>query len=290
MRLGIRSAIAISAILSFVAEARPGAAQVRVPGEGGAQSDIMLLRKEGGPVVPFFEGWQHNADGSYELVFGYFNVNTAQAIDIPLGENNRVEPLAYDGGQPTHFQPILPGERRHLSVFTVNVPADFGIGEVIWTLRNGGQSYSVPGRITSPAYELEGTSQLGRLNVAPRVQLEENGPISEGVKGIIAPPLRATVGRPVRLPAWVTRPNTYGDMTPVKVRWAKHQGPGEVTFNPPLIEVEIDGSERPRSVPVEAVFSTPGEYTLRLLALNDIRDFEFFCCWTNAFLKVTVAP
>ena len=45
----------------------------------------------------------------------------------------------------------------------------------------------------------------------------------------------------------------------------------------------------------EAVFSKPGEYIVQLQAYNDsgrsnyeTNDFEFWCCWTNAFVRVEV--
>jgi hypothetical protein len=45
----------------------------------------------------------------------------------------------------------------------------------------------------------------------------------------------------------------------------------------------------------EATFSEPGEYLLHVQAYNasgraayEVSDFEFFCCWTNAFVKVNV--
>ena len=36
-------------------------------------------------MVPFFDGWYDNPDGTYELVFGYYNVNTEEVLDIPIG-------------------------------------------------------------------------------------------------------------------------------------------------------------------------------------------------------------
>ena len=46
----------------------------------------------------------------------------------------------------------------------------------------------------------------------------------------------------------------------------------------------------------EAVFSAPGEYTVQVQAYNDAgrsayetQDFEFWCCWTNAFVRINVS-
>ena len=65
-------------------------AQARIPGwnrvapPGGHQNDPQLVRATGGPVVPIFEGWFPNPDGSYQLCFGYFNTNTETVFDIPI--------------------------------------------------------------------------------------------------------------------------------------------------------------------------------------------------------------
>jgi len=64
------------------------------------------LRPAGQPVIPIFDGWYQKADGSYDLCFGYFSLNTRESLDIPLGTDNFIEPKRFDGGQPTHFQPV----------------------------------------------------------------------------------------------------------------------------------------------------------------------------------------
>jgi hypothetical protein len=61
-------------------------------------------RERGASVTPAYEGWYQNPDGSFSLLLGYFNRNSKQAIDIPVGPNNRVEPGGPDQGQPTHFE------------------------------------------------------------------------------------------------------------------------------------------------------------------------------------------
>src|SRR5947209_2819274 len=56
----------------------------------------------GQPVAPVYEGFDVNADGSYNLWFGYMNRNFEEQIDLPVGPDNRFEP-GPDRGQPTHF-------------------------------------------------------------------------------------------------------------------------------------------------------------------------------------------
>src|SRR5712672_909144 len=46
----------------------------------------------GQDVVPAFEGWEKNADGSFNMVFGYMNRNYEEEIDLPVGADNMIEP------------------------------------------------------------------------------------------------------------------------------------------------------------------------------------------------------
>ena len=77
-------------------------------------------------IAPAYEGWEKNADGSFNLVFGYFNRNWEEQIDTPVGLANAIDPGGPDRGQPTHFQP-----RRNRFVFRIRVPADFGAKELV---------------------------------------------------------------------------------------------------------------------------------------------------------------
>ena len=52
-------------------------------------------------IVPYFEGWIRNADGSFDMVFGYFNRNWEEDVFFPVGPDNRFEPGDADRGQPT---------------------------------------------------------------------------------------------------------------------------------------------------------------------------------------------
>ena len=68
-------------------------------------------------VVPVFEGWERNADGSFNMVFGYMNRNYEEEVDVPVGPDNKLEPLDADQGQPAHFY-----ARRQQFMFKVRVP------------------------------------------------------------------------------------------------------------------------------------------------------------------------
>lgn len=91
--------------------------------------------QSGQNIVPVFEGWESNPDGSFNLVFGYFNRNWEEEIDLPVGPNNVIEPGGADQGQPTHFYP-----RRNRFLFRIRVPKDFGNKELVWTLTSNGKT------------------------------------------------------------------------------------------------------------------------------------------------------
>src|SRR5579871_5887968 len=125
----------------------------------------------GQSVTAAFEGWYQNPDGSANILIGYYNRNMKEALDIPIGPNNRIEPGGPDRGQPTHF---LPG--RQWGVFTITVPKDFGSQELTWTLTANGMTTSVPLNL-KPLWEIEpfkdatdNTPPVLQLDHAARVQ------------------------------------------------------------------------------------------------------------------------
>src|ERR1700675_3768504 len=87
-------------------------------------------------VAPVFEGWERNADGTFNMVFGYLNRNYEEEVDIPIGPNNTIDPSGDDRGQPTHFYP-----RRQRFIFKVMVPKDWDKNrKVAWTLTSHGRT------------------------------------------------------------------------------------------------------------------------------------------------------
>jgi hypothetical protein len=78
------------------------------------------------------------------------------------------------------------------------------------------------------------------------------------------------------------------DAVPVTLTWFLHQGPGKVLFEPPTARVPSAGG----SASTNVTFSEPGDYVLRVRA-NDASGVagagHAQCCWTNAFVKVTVS-
>src|SRR5271154_1937502 len=63
-------------------------------------------------VVPSFDGWLRNTDGTFTMVFGYLNRNYKEELAIPAGADNNVD--GADRGQPTYFLP-----RRQSFIFKV---------------------------------------------------------------------------------------------------------------------------------------------------------------------------
>src|SRR5206468_10046493 len=86
-------------------------------------------------IAPVYEGWEQNADGSFNLVFGYFNRNWEEEIVLPIGGDNAIEPGGADQGQPTRFLP-----RRNRFLFRIRVPKEFGTKELVWTLAAHGKT------------------------------------------------------------------------------------------------------------------------------------------------------
>src|SRR5580700_4911639 len=63
------------------------------------------MHDSGQSITAAYEGWFRNPDGTFSLLFGYYNRNLKQELDLPPGSGNRIEPGGPDVGQPTHFLP-----------------------------------------------------------------------------------------------------------------------------------------------------------------------------------------
>ena len=47
-----------------------------------------LSYTKGQHVEPAYEGWRENENGTFSFIFGYFNENGEEELDVPVGENN----------------------------------------------------------------------------------------------------------------------------------------------------------------------------------------------------------
>lgn len=262
---------------------------------------LATFHESGDLVAPFFDGFYDNGDGTVTFSFGFLNRNTQELVDIPLGPNNFIEPAQFDGVQPTHF-PVynrrgLQGKRER-GAFAVTVPADMAGTEVIWTLTHAGRTYAVPGRAKSIAYDMStGPAAFGSL--PPAIRFTEQGPESTNREGIVADRITTTVGTPVTLSAMVRdrgeREPYSSDLEGVTVfhvnaTWILHRGPAgaRVAFSAETTEVESEGWGEATT---QATFPEAGEYMIRVRADNfgaPDSKFDNQCCWSNAYVPVTV--
>jgi hypothetical protein len=172
-------------------------------GQGVGQSPSPLpltptIREKGSSVTPAFEGWYYGKDGSQNLLVGYFNRNTKQELDIPVGPNNRIEPGGPDQGQPTHFAP-----GRQWGVFSIKLPKDFGTKKLTWTIVANGLTNAITLH-TQADYVVEPFEDAANKNTPPNLKFRDGGPLFTGAPAGIAEKYTATVGTPLTLTVWAT--------------------------------------------------------------------------------------
>jgi hypothetical protein len=251
---------------------------------------IRNLRPSGQPVAPIFDGWYNEPDGSISLCYGYHSLNLEEDVDVPLGPDNFVEPSELDGAQPTHFDEVPPEYRRHFCAFTVSVENPEAADAVVWTLTTRGVRLSA--RATgSPYYRIDEEDQPSRAVHAPRVAVLE--PVAQaevrGRSNRIEPGTGFPARVDERVPLLVRAAPNPGTPAAMRVRmlWTLHRGPGAVAIEEEDAIVSGMGEVRHST---GARFSKPGEYVLRLQAVDWTagNPFGFQCCFTTAFVRVSV--
>jgi len=242
-------------------------------------------RERGVSVSPAYEGWYTNPDGSFTILIGYYNRNAREALDIPIGPNNKIEPGPPDQGQPTHFE-----IGRQWAVFGVKVPKDFGNKSITWTIIANGEKQTIPFTLNK-GYNISPLKDLGMGNTPPSVSFSQGGAKFQGPPAGTAATLTAKAGQPVAVNVWAedAKETSAGSRQSTQVAALglhKFRGPGRVTFDKPRISVPKQGD----MVTFNATFSEPGEYVLRVQANDESGEGGggFQCCWTNAYVKVTV--
>jgi hypothetical protein len=258
------------------------------------------IRERGSSITGAFEGWFYNPDGSQSFLLGYFNRNTKQELDIPVGPSNRIEPSGPDFGQPTHF---LAG--RQWGVFAIKVPKDFGSKELTWTIVANGQTNTITMH-TRPDWIVQPYEDPANKNTPPVLVFERGGRSYSGPPLGVAARYVTTVDEKVPLVVWATdegpkinvpepsaqsrrqRSSSASGFTPpprLAVSWSLLRGPAAVTFANAKPAIEEDGKTT-----TAATFTVPGEYILRLQANDSTGDGGggFQCCWTNVHVAVTV--
>ncbi len=242
-------------------------------------------------VTPVYEGW-YEVDGRTYVLFGYYNRNLEEIVDVPIGPQNQLTPGSPDQGQPTRFFPGL-----YYGVFAVVLPQDQPKTEVTWTLTANGQTQTIPA-ILDPLYVISpqrehGTEHPG--NTPPLVRLDPSGASVQGPHGIRISKT-AEVSRPLALDVWVSDdglpPRRGGrpaagrplasrrDPQGFGLAWQVYRGSGAVTFGNEMPQLEQGKAS------TTVTFSEPGHYRLHVLAI-DSRSANR-CCWTNGYVDVTV--
>ena len=248
----------------------PALAQVQLP-----TANPQTQFSSGQDVVPVYEGWLRNPDGTFTFVFGYFNRNWKEELAIPAGPDNKLEPGAVDRGQPTYFLP-----RRQSWVFRVQVPKDWGQQELVWTIMAHGRAEKAYAQLL-PEEEIIERLIMTRGNLSPGDDDPNKAPSVS-----VSPVPSVKLGSPVTLTAFVTddglpkprapRESRPGGIPPAQtnsvaarpkaglfVTWFEYRGPAKVVFD----------REGPIAVASgEAVttahFSAPGTYVLQAVATD----------------------
>jgi hypothetical protein len=252
--------------LPIVSAAALAAALIAGTGVGAGQ----LTYSRGQNVVAAFDGWERHADGTFGMVFSYFNRNYKEILDIPIGPDNNIEPGGPDQGQPTHFLPA-----RHKFVFSVTVPKDWDKKKrLTWTLTVRGKTEKANAFLL-PEWEInsqvrgQNGDTLHPVTVGNAVEYNEVPAITVGPAQRITLPEAATLTAAVTddgLPKPRQRRQSAVASAPPQsrlfVNWVMYRGPvgATITFASESTAV-VDGKAS-----TTATFSQPGQYVVRAYA------------------------
>ena len=270
-----------------------------VTGFASAQNLQFEPRHDAGQsITGVFEGWYRNPDGTFSMLFGYYNRNLKEAVDLAIGVNNRIEPGGPDRGQPTHF---MAG--RMWGNFTITVPKDFGDKKLTWTIVANGKQTIIPASLKK---DWEVSPFIDATHNTPPFISFENferaspARIAQGPRSVVTA-TEATVGVPLSLDAWVADDNVVSPgartpKSPVTVHWTLYRGPAPVEFVIARPDVQKIARKMPEGTTfagkanTSVTFSEPGDYVLQIMA-NDATGEGgggFQCCWTTTHLSVSV--
>jgi len=294
------SAFAALVAASVVLSASTSAPSATVDGQAQLQLPMEPPREFGTSITGSMEGWFENPDGTKTFIVGYLNRNSKVEVDVPIGENNKIEPGGPDYGQPTHFMP-----HRQLGMFTITVPKDFGQQRLTWSITVNGKTNAIPLKLV-PDYILQPFEDVAVHNTPPIIRFAPTGPTIQGPIASMAkaPTMKAKVGEPLPITMFAVDDGKFTSGSnaqprnlppPVELEWSKYRGAGEVKFDKPKPAVKIEaggpvGVEFRGQATTNVTFSAPGDYVLHL----NVDDFsgrgsgETGCCWTTALIKVNV--
>ena len=272
----------------------------------------ILKYNSGQNIQPIFHGWSERPGGGFRMHFGYLNRNYVEQLHVPVGDANSLDLDAstHDQGQPTFFYP-----RFHNFAFGVDVPADWGDRELVWTVTANGRTDSAVAWL-QPEWEIadpaaSGTSREPEAgNEAPSIAIDAVPPVTLPATAAITtrvaddglpvgePAVRAlAVGQetpptllpgpdsaesPVNVPQIPPAPDRTTawlgpDTRPrgVSVTWIVWRGPAAATFDP------VHSPDENGRTTTTATFTQPGAYELRATATDRDRS-------TVAHVTVTV--
>ncbi len=261
-----------------------------------AQADPQNFQFNSGQTIqPVFEGWAHNADGSFEMHFGYLNRNYVEELHVPIGAENRLTPDGPDRGQPTFFYPHV----NH-RMFSVTVPADWGERELVWQMTVRGETFRAVGWL-QPEWEIAANARGGffaaaegaATNQAPTLDIDaaRTAAVADTVTmtaavsddGLPEPrPRGARGGGRGTLPTFERQPDgptlpinvpqiqgsarngpTRTRVERVTVSWTQWRGPTGVTLS-------SEDDPEDGTATVTAAFATPGDYLFRVAASDSL--------------------
>ena len=248
------------------------------------------IKEHGEAVTAAYEGWFYTPDKKKALLIGFWNRNTKQVLDIPVGPNNRIEPGGPDYGQPTHFEP-----RRGWGTFSIVLPETFTEKDkMTWTLIANGKTTAIPMGLNID-YIVEPYRETGMGNTPPILKFDPTGKTFTGPPIGIGLERTAAVNVATELTVWASDDGIEDPRfpqrgtKPLNVRWVLHRLPAgaEVKFAEDRPKVDRDAEGKASTT---ATFSMPGEYLLRAQGtdLSGEGGGGFQCCWTSVLVKVTV--
>lgn len=266
-----------------------------------AWANAQVRWERGQNVAPVFEGWERNPDGTFNMVFGYMNRNYSEIPHIPLGPKNWFEPGPEDRGQPARFY-----TRRQMFVFKVQVPADWGDQDLVWTLTHQGRTDKAYGSLW-PVWEIDSgvlraNRGMGSKGVIPDNQhptitlpsgdsltvtlpdtltliavVSDDGspgprpPTEEPSDPRLAAARRARARKPSPTSQAVVSARVAAE-TGLAVTWTLYRGPGTVTFDP--VSTPVAGGRGGEAVTTVS-FTEAGSYVLRGYADDSILTTAF---------------
>ena len=259
-----------------------------MPGAVGAQGNPEPLGfkfDKGQAVQPIYAGWAHKPDGGYAMYFGYINRNYVETPAVPVGPDNKFEPGAPDRGQPTVFN-----TRIHTGAFHVDVPADWGKKELVWTVTIHGKTERAVGWLQpeweiDPIYQGKSRDAESRKNTPPvltvareatasvasplmltatvtddGLPVPRKGPRKAAVGQETPPTLKPDPNQPeivLSVPEVATRRGAFGMSQGLRLNWIVWRGPDNAKFDQGSILV------KDQKATVEVTFPEPGTYIIR---------------------------